>query len=392
MMVDMMKNRLMKAVLAALAAACVVLASTGCPGDVVGPPRIVKVAAGGYHTVLLKSDGTVWVTGRNDCGQLGLPGTYSRERFIQVPGLTGIVDVCAASEHTVAVKDDGTVWVTGANNGTQLGLGNDQTDRFGFVRVPGLTDVVAAAAGREHTVVLKRDGTVWGAGWNGSGKLGLGNLDDGGARDAPEFTRLPGIDGGRQLLAGDNYTMVLKSDGTLWGTGRNLSGELGLGDSPTHQFAFTQIPGVTGVRDVAGTFVHTLLVKDDGTVWVTGSNEYGKLGLGAGSPAKVAVFTQVPGITGANKVVAGWNFSFILLRDGGVLAAGRNNDGQLGLGDRGDRNAFERVPGVSGVVAGSAGATHTMLIRGDGELLRTGSNLYGQLGTGLPFGSGTGWE
>ncbi|MDY4611891.1 MAG: hypothetical protein SPD11_14885 [Sphaerochaetaceae bacterium] len=229
---------------------------------------------------------------------------------------------------------------------------------------------------------------MWGAGWNGSGKLGLGNLDDGGARDAPEFTRLPGIDGGRQLLAGGDYTMVLKSDGTLWGTGRNLSGELGLGDSPTHQFAFTQIPGVTGVRGISGRRNHTLLVKDDGTVWVTGSNEYGGLGLGTGSPAKVTVFTQVPGITGASTVAAGWNFSFIVMVDGSVYSTGWNDEGQLGLGDKVDRDEFVRVPSVSGVTAAAPGAAHTMLLRGDGELLRTGSNLYGQLGTGLPFGSG----
>ncbi len=382
----------MRTLLTVFAIALALSVTTGCQGDIKGAPRIVKVATGMYHTVLLKDDGTVWAAGRNNCGQLGLEGTYQRGRFTQVPGLTGMVDVCAGELHTVAVKDDGTVWVTGENRFAQLGLGNNRENRFGFIKVPGFVDAVAAAAGSGHTVVLKRDGTVWGTGWNGSGQLGLKDKDHGGINSVTEFTPLPGITGGRQLLAGSEYTMVLRTDGTLWGTGSNYHGELGMGTGTSVEELFShefrQINGVAWVRDISGRHRHTLLVKDDGTVWVTGENTHGQLGLGAGSPEKVTEFTQVPGITGASRAVAGWGFSFVIMKDGRAYSTGWNDEGQLGLGDKSDRYAFMKVPGVTGAVAGAAGAAHTMLLDVHGEVLGTGSNLYGQLGKDFMSGFG----
>ena len=379
-----MKRILTKTISTMLVVALALVMATGCPGEINEPVRTVKVAAGSQHTVLLKSDGTVWVAGRNNYGQLGLSGTWSRYGFTQVPDVSGIVDVSAGDYHTVLLKNDGTVWVTGANGSGRLGLGYPDGEHFGFVQVPGLAGVVSVGAGSSHTVVLKRDGTVWGTGSNGMGQLGMGDGDvfDG----VTSFTELPRISGAKRILSGSYHTLVLKGDGTLWGTGSNYDGELGLGTTPMYQYRFTKLP-IIGIKDMAGTS-YTMLVRTDGMVLVSGKNDYGHLGLGPDASAKQTTFTQVPGITGASKVAAGWDSSFIILEDGRAYASGRNDDGQLGLGDKTGRNRFVEIPQGTGSVMAASGRAHTVLLKDDGSVLSTGSNEYGQLGIGSVINPG----
>ncbi|BBO18213.1 conserved hypothetical protein [Candidatus Brocadia pituitae] len=123
-----------------------------------------KISGGAFHTIALKSDGTVWAWGSNFWGQLG-DGTnnYSNYR-VQVVGLSDVIAIAAGSEHNVALKSDGTVWAWGENKYGQLGDGTN-TDRNTPVQVSGLNDVAAIAAGWWFTTALRSDGTVWEWGW-----------------------------------------------------------------------------------------------------------------------------------------------------------------------------------------------------------------------------------
>ena len=120
----------------------------------------------------VRSDGTeIWAWGRNDSGQLG-DGTLTRRLSPgQVRGLSEVVAIAAGSYHSLAVKTDGTVWAWGWNQYGQLGDGTFAT-RLAPVQVNGLSGVVGVAAGRYHSLALKSDGTVWAWGWNDSGQLG----------------------------------------------------------------------------------------------------------------------------------------------------------------------------------------------------------------------------
>ncbi len=117
---------------------------------------MVDVAAGHLHSLALKSDGTVWAWGINEEGQNGVPGgltfydgpytTNYRNTPVQVEGLDSVVAIAAGSDHSLAIKSDGTVWAWGDNRYGELGDGSTTT-RYTPVQVTNLGSVVAIAAG-----------------------------------------------------------------------------------------------------------------------------------------------------------------------------------------------------------------------------------------------------
>ena len=137
----------------------------------------------GHHTPFLKSDGTVWATGYNGSGELG-DGTITDRLYpVQVTDsttnpITNISAISSGGAHTVFLKSDGTVWATGDNNQGELGDGST-TDRTRAVQVTDssanpITNISAISSGSNHTVFLKSDGTVWATGYNIQGQLGIG--------------------------------------------------------------------------------------------------------------------------------------------------------------------------------------------------------------------------
>ena len=151
-------------------------------------PFSVLIAAGGDHTVGLKSDGTVVATGGNGRGQC------------KVTDWTDLVAVRAGSLHTVGLKSDGTVVATGLN-------------REGQCDVTVWTDLVAVSEGQAHTVGLKSDGTVVATKYTGDMKYYHGQCDVSGWTDVV-------------AISADYYqTVGLKSDGTVVATGFNVSGQ-----------------------------------------------------------------------------------------------------------------------------------------------------------------------
>ncbi len=119
------------------------------PAQVSGLTGVTAVAAGSFHSIALKNDGTVWVWGGNPDGQVG-NGTsdpYNRTP-VQVSGLTSVTVIAAGSQHNLALKSDGTVWAWGENSSGQLGIGITGNSINAPVQVSGLSGVMAIAGGR----------------------------------------------------------------------------------------------------------------------------------------------------------------------------------------------------------------------------------------------------
>ena len=123
------------------------------------------VAAGAVHSVVLRSDGTVWTFGGNSYGQLGDGTTFGHSTPASVAGLSGVTAIAAGGSLTLALKADGTVWAFGRTSTARSGMARR---RIACCRWPltGLSNVSAIAAGSEHALALKADGSLWAWGLN----------------------------------------------------------------------------------------------------------------------------------------------------------------------------------------------------------------------------------
>ena len=176
------------------------------------PPQ---VTGGYYHSLGLRSDGTLFSWGGNSFAELGDGTTASR----LVPGpalMNGVVQVVGGYNQTLALRADGTVWSWGRNNLGQLGDGTT-TDRITPVQALGLTNVTAIATDTNqfpHSLALKSDGTVWAWGFNSNGQLGNGTTVN---SSVP--VQVSGLTTVTAIAAGRFNALALKADGTVGGWG-----------------------------------------------------------------------------------------------------------------------------------------------------------------------------
>ena len=271
---------------------------------------VPAVSAGVFHSLALKSDGTVWAWGYGRNGRLGNNSIATTAIPVQVVGpggtglLTGVTGIAAGDTHSLALKSDGTVWAWGHGGVGQLG-NNSAADSSIPVEVVGpggtglLTGVIGISAGSGFSLALKSDGTVWGWGDNEFVQFGMGNNS---SYAIPVQVVGPGgtgvMTGVTEIAAGAEHSLALKSDGTVWAWGYGFNGRLG-----NNSIATTAIPvqvvghggiGVlTGVTGIAAGQGHSLALRTDGTVWAWGHGGNG--GLGNNSTINSSVPVQVVG-------------------------------------------------------------------------------------------------
>ena len=317
------------------------------------PEGFNDVAAGAYHSLGLRADGSVWGWGSNGLGQLGDGTATDRRTPSRIGGtaLAGVTDIAAGAYHNLARRSDGTVWSWGWNGLGQLGDGTT-APRSGPVRVPGLTAVTAVAAGGFHSVALRDDGTVWAWGWNGFGQVG-----DGGTTQRNVPVQVPGLTDVAAVSAGAYHSLALRSDGSVWAWGFNGFGGLGDGTSAERHLP-VRVSGLSGVVAISAGAYHNLAMRADGTVWAWGFNRFGQVGDGTVAERRTPV--RVPGADGARALRAGWFHNVLRAASGAVLTWGLNHAGQLGDGTLAERHQPVAVSGVR-ADAVSAGAFHSLL-------------------------------
>ena len=238
----------------------------------------LAVAAGGYHSLAVQGDTTVIAWGSDDYGQADVPS-----------GLNGVLGVAAGTWHSLAMRADGTVVAWG-------------DDTWGQCDVPaGLTDAIAVAAGGGHSLALRADGTVaaWGQNTDEEGNF------------VGESVVPPGLGKVAALAAGDYHSLALQADGTVAAWGDDAQGQC---DVP---------PGLAGVVAISAGSGHSVALKADGTVVAWGMNWSGQgqgptsyydvVGVAAGSYNTLAlVGGNLPPPRLRNPAFAGGQFRVLL--------------------------------------------------------------------------------
>ncbi|MDH3974712.1 MAG: hypothetical protein OEV42_10585 [Deltaproteobacteria bacterium] len=284
-----------------------------------------SIAAGDYHTLAIDSSGNLYAWGYNAFGQLGINSTTDQLEPALVESIHDTwKDVAAGSYHSVALKSDGTVWTWGYNYSGQIGNGTRFTPRLQPVQVGIGYTWKAVAAGGNHTIAIRNDDTLWTWGNNLHGALGDGTFI---LRLTPVQV---GADSWKAVWGGNYHTVALKNDGTLWAWGLNNHGQVGDG-STINRNTPVQVGMDNTWKMASAGASHTIAIKNSGTLWAWGYGTYGQLGLGTwenNRPTPVQVGTN----TAWAEVAAGSFHSIGLQSDGSLWAWGYNGYGQLGDG------------------------------------------------------------
>jgi alpha-tubulin suppressor-like RCC1 family protein len=244
----------------------------------------LTVDAGYDFTIALRDDGTLWTWGWNEAGLLGLGTSTDVNQPTQIDTNTNWKSVDAGNIHVAAIRTDGTLWTWGRFRGkpTRVGSGSN------WQAVSASGQSVEIPYGDTHTIALRDDGTLWAWGSNERGQLGIGTFTTQWPYIVNEPTQVGSDTNWRTASAGWLHTMALRNDGTLWAWGLNgAAGALGIGST----IDATNVPVQVGTNNnwaaVSALRLYTRAVRTDGTLWVWGLGSGTGLSTNAYEPVQV---------------------------------------------------------------------------------------------------------
>ena len=298
------------------------------------------------------------------------------------------VRLSAGLSHTAFVDQEGVLWTWGSNQSGQLGAETQETgtDLEGTViplssrPLQVMEDVASVSAGADFTVALKTDGTLWAWGGNDYGQLGNGST-------TPSDLPICVLDQVTAVSAGDYHVAALRGDQSLWTWGDNLFGQLGDGTRASRSTPAKVLDQVTAVS-MGG--YHAAALRADGTLWLWGSNIDGQLGNGGQGNTTDQTGAQLQTLplslstTGpVTAVSAGTSHTAVILADGSLWTWGRNDTQQLGLDQTAPTVSLPaQVPAVTQAAAVGTGTYQTVCLLSDDTLFSWGPQAMGLLGGG----------
>ena len=355
----------------------------------------VPIVGQGYgNTITLKEDGTVWATGKNDYGQLGVGDTTNRNTSVQVKidentYLENVIKIDVTDDSTIALTKTGEVYAWGKNEKGELGVG-DKTYRSYATRVKGidgngyLENIIDIASGESNGYAIDKNGNVYG--W---GHGGYNQIDDTSTSKVYP-TKMSDCTDAISVSAGDCFMMFMQSNSNSYARGYNNYGQSGDGNTTSAPSGTRKVGN--DINKICAGNDSTLIIKEDGTVWTAGKNQYGELGVGDTSNRTTYTKLTLEDGTEIKAKYGELNSSVttILGKDGKVYTTGYNGYGQLSNGTTTNSTKLKPMLNEDGTEVTDAiliktgemsdADRNTGIVRKDGTVWVSGDNTYGQIG------------
>lgn len=353
-------NRKAKVIAASLAAAQVITLIPVSAAAAESQISTTTIAVGENHSLVIKSDMSLWAAGDNSKGQLGIGTDKSSSNGDKV--MDNVVYVDANEDVSFAIDKNGTLYGWGDNSKGQIT--NSVSNAVISKPTKIMDDVKQVSTGDGHTVALLEDGTAVGWGRNEYGELGFATNS---LKNSVTELMKDAVD----VTAGDGFTLVVSKDGAVYGCGNNENGQLGTGNYRDYTWLTVVIE--KGALDAEAGDEHSVVLMADGSVRTSGANDYGQLGVDDYTGSSNFIATSVKN---ADAVFAGGSSSGAV--SGGVLYTwGSNESGQLHNGDTEDLYAPEKV--TNGVVSIALGRHHSLMLKNNGYVSSVGAGVSGEL-------------
>jgi alpha-tubulin suppressor-like RCC1 family protein len=385
-----------------------------------------SVASGFSATVAIQSNGTLWSWGQNNFGQLGLSDTTNRSSPVQVGALSNWVTVLSTGSSPLSIVSNGSLYAWGRNEFGQLGQ-NDTLTRSSPVQVLNFA-FTQLGVGVTNGYAIRNDGTFWSIGRGAFGALGTGSTTDSSSLvqvgSSSLWTRLSGTrlgmlaiqtpgtlwvwgsnafgslglntDGASnfstpvqvgalsvwtQVAGGNDYSLAIQSNGTLWAWGLNNNGCLGLNTTTGTFSSPVQVGALTIWRSIAAGVSVSGLIQSNGTLWMCGYNIAGELGVNT-STVRISSPVQVGALSVWTRVSCGNRFTLALQSNGTLWAWGGNSNGRLGLNTSTNYSSPVQVGALSVWTSIFSSNDCAVAVQSNGTLWTWGANTFGQLGLG----------
>ncbi len=378
-----------------------------------------RLALGAFGGLAVKTDNTLWTWGRNTNGRLGLMPTgfnqmwtttgwsqlvtgtrtgYLRQTdgtlwgwggaiigdntlvqkssAVQIGASTDWNRIAAGSSHTLATKTDGSLWTWGSNDVGQLGNDVTSTAVSSPIQIGSLTDWNLVAVGNNNSLAIKTNGTLWAWGFNSSGQIGDGTIVN---KSSP--IQIGTLTNWNKISAFNSHVLATKNDNSLWAWGKGSNGRLGDSTSTTKSSP-VQIGTLTDWMLISAGSDHSAAIKTNGTLWIWGTGGVGAIGnsstVSRSSPVQIGTLTDWAFVhAGEEKTTA-------IKTNGTLWAWGLNNSGEFMDGTATNKSSPVQIGTATNWSQVASGTAAIIALKNDSSVYGSG-DFTGTAGLLYPY-------
>jgi alpha-tubulin suppressor-like RCC1 family protein len=333
------------------------------------------------NNIILTENNELYICGSNYSGQLGLGNNNNRNVYTKLEHNLGkIRNISIGKSHNIILNENNELYVCGSNYSSQLGLCDyENRNVYTYTKLENnFGKIKNIHCGSYHNIILNENNEIFVVGNNSFGQLGLGDNND---RNV--YTKLEHNFGKiKYIYCGAYHNIILNENNELFVCGDNMRGQLGLGDNKNRN-TYTKIKHNFGkIKNIYCGENHNIILNENNELYVCGFNHCGQLGLGDKKDRNV--YTKLEHNFGKIKNICCGDFHNIIFNENNELyVCGYNYRGQLGLGDYYIRYTYTNLEHNLGEIKNIyCCENYSIILNDDNEIYVCGDNIYGQLGLG----------